>query len=130
MKKIVVSYVKQDIDNELRYTVSASYDNDKMNATVRKIQAVDGYMKVAEYEYDDRKDVLDNLEDAYRVMQNGVVTDSWTLEPPDGLTPLVEPHKLDGRDYGHRSASMGDVFSVDGKDYVVASFGFNEITYS
>jgi hypothetical protein len=85
-----------------------------------RLMAEGVYVAVAEY-------AGDKLEDAYRLTQNGVVTDSWTLEPPEGLTPLVEPIEEDGEKYGHRSSSMGDIFVVDGEMFVVDTVGFTPI---
>jgi hypothetical protein len=126
MKKIVISYANSD-NRELYSNVMTPAAKVQMAAVKMLKSIVGGYKPVAEFEYDDRKSVEANLEDAYRTMQNGVVTDSWTLSPPDGLTALVDPINHDGREYGHRSASMGDIFTVDGKEYVVASFGFKEV---
>ena len=68
----------------------------------------------------------DRPEYAYKLTQNGVVTDSWTLEPPQGLKVLVAPIEKDGKTYGHRSTSMGDVMIIDNKVFVVATFGFED----
>ena len=69
----------------------------------------------------------DDQDQAYRLTQNGVVTDSWTLFPPQGLRPLIQPHLIDGRKYGHRSTSVGDVLRCEDGDYVVAPVGFVKI---
>jgi hypothetical protein len=85
-----------------------------------RLMAEGKYVAVAEFDGND-------LDEAYKLTQNGVVTDSWTLAPPAGLTPLVEPIEHDGRKYGHRSSSMGDVFVLDGEMFVVDTVGFTEI---
>jgi hypothetical protein len=64
---------------------------------------------------------------AFLLTQNGVVTDSWTLFPPPGLRPLVQPYVIQGREYGHRSTSVGDVLRCPDGDYVVAPVGFVKI---
>lgn len=73
------------------------------------------YEKVAE--------VDGSPEDAFRLMQNGVVTDSWTLEPPEGLTVCLPPRE--GR--GHRSMSVGDIVVEDGEVSICAPFGFEAV---
>ena len=128
IRKIIVSYLDYDIQNELRWAVSAPREDATMQiAAVNEIKAVNGYVPVAAVEFDERMSVEDNLENAYKVLQNGVVTDSWTLSPPDGVTPLVDPITHDGQQWGHRSASMGDIFEYGGNQYVVATFGFAKL---
>jgi hypothetical protein len=126
-KVITVKYVGYDIPNDLQYQVMAPRATVNVNA-IKAIKALEGgYVPVAEIEYDDKLNLMDNLEYAYKILQNGVVTDSWTLMPPDGLKALVDPIERNGQTYGHRSASMGDIFIVDGKEYVVATYGFEEL---
>ncbi len=128
MKKITVNYANYDVDRELYLNVLMPSGTGKQIIAVKALKAVpQGYIPVAEIEYDESKSLDDNLENAYKIMQNGVVTDSWTLFPPDGLNALVDPIMHDGQAYGHRSASMGDIFVVDDKEYVVATFGFDEV---
>lgn len=60
----------------------------------------------------------------YHTMQNGVVTPSWTLDPPAGFRPLVGGTMHKGRTYGHRSMCVGDLILIDGTHgFVVARFG-------
>lgn len=127
VKKIIIRYWKYEIDSELRYKLMASYNSTDILAAVKAAQAVDGYVNVAEYEYDDRISLVNNLERTYNAMQNGVITDSWLLSPPDGLTPLVQPFISKGEKYGWRSASMGDLFIIDDKTYVCSAVGFEEV---
>lgn len=93
--------------------------DDDLILSVRRAFAVGRYAAVAELARGD-------LEDAYRLTQNGVVTESWTLRPPRGLTPLLGPVKADdGRLLGRRSTSIGDLMEeMDGGFHVVAWFGF------
>jgi hypothetical protein len=67
------------------------------------------------------------LDEAYAAMQNGLRTESWTLEPIPSLRPLVAPVMRDGIPMGHRSTSMGDVLERDGRHHVVDTFGFAEL---
>ena len=42
---------------------------------------------------------------------------------------VVAPlEKIDGKVFGHRSSMMGDKFVVNGKEFAVATFGFNEVS--
>jgi hypothetical protein len=127
MKKIIISYFNDEISRELRWSLMSPLAGEKTVDAVKAVQAINGYTQVAEFEYDDKVTLEDNLENAYRVLQNGIVSDSWLLDPPDGLTPLVSAHVHDGNLYGWRSAMKGDLFSVDGKAYVVANIGFTEV---
>jgi hypothetical protein len=128
--KIIVSYVAYGdmITDKLRWDIMAPHDDDKKRiAAVNAIKAVNGYVPVAAIEYDERQSLETNLEHAYKLLQNGVITDSWTLSPPDGLTALVDPINENGQTYGHRSASMGDLFEYGGNQYTVATFGFTKV---
>lgn len=79
------------------------------------------YRKMAE--------VSGTAEDAFVLMQNGVRSDSWTLSPPPGLQVLVEPREHDGKRYGHRSMSVGDlIVDQDGRVLLCAPLGFDDIT--
>jgi len=69
----------------------------------------------------------DNLDRAFEIMQNGVVTDSWLLEPVEGTKPLVEPIKHCGKKYGWRSACVGDIFELNGTDYLCVAVGFEKL---
>jgi len=123
---ITVKYVSDDINPNLRYDVMLPRSESIIPA-VNAIKAIDGYINVAVVEYDDKLTLNDNLEYVFKIMQNGVITDSWTLSPPDGLTALVEPIIHNNQTYGHRSLSMGDVLEVDGVEYVCAMIGFTKV---
>jgi hypothetical protein len=41
------------------------------------------------------------------------------------VAPLLD---VDGKALGHRSSMMGDKFVVNGKEFAVATFGFNEVS--
>lgn len=131
MQSMTISYAK-DISSAsmdvVRHGRGDAHNHAMLVKAVVKRINDEGYEKVAEVEYDERKSVTINLENAYRLLQNGVVTDSWTLSPPDGLTPLVGPHRIGGQDYGHRSMSIGDLIEYGGETYVVAMVGFTKVT--
>ena len=80
--------------------------------------------------------IEDALELAWRHTNN--VIDSWSLAGSEDSHPsmtLLQPRPIyEGREMGHRSSMMGDVFKVtdiDGGDevqvYVVAMCGFDRI---
>ena len=81
-----------------------------------------GYVRVAEIEGD--------MNQAYTATQNGVLSDSWSQEPPEGVKTF-EPsfHLHDGKRYGRRSTDVGDLMQQDGRYFRVASIGFTEITF-
>lgn len=81
-----------------------------------------GYIRVAEIDGD--------LNQAYKFTQNGVLTDSWSQEPLDGVKTF-EPsfHLHDGKRYGLRSTDIGDLMMQDGRYFRVASIGFTEIAF-
>jgi len=71
----------------------------------------------------------DDIEEVYKATQNGVVSDSWSLDPPSIISP-TEPNfhaGPDGKKYGRRSTSMGDIIVKDGKVLLCATMGFQEI---
>jgi hypothetical protein len=127
LKLMTVHYAKTEPNNNLWGDLQFARTPAAMQAAVTAMRNGNGYAKVATVECDEHQDIPANLEHAYKLMQNGVVTDSWTLSPPDGLTPLVKPIYHNQQAYGHRSMSMGDIVEVDGKEYVVATYGFEEI---
>jgi hypothetical protein len=124
-KRMVVSFVAYEgVPDDIRFDIMSARAEAKMIECVNNVRVVNGYVPVALFEYDDRLSIQANMETVYKAMQNGVITDSWTLFPPDGLTALVDPIKHDGQDMGHRSMSMGDMVEYGGNQYVVATFGF------
>ena len=78
------------------------------------------------------------LEYAWRWTNN--VEGSWSIKERllDGRdngdfnehVEVIAPLHVDenGKRWGHRSSMMGDIFVADGKRYVVATFGFEEVT--
>lgn len=87
---------------------------------LRKLYADGAYEKVADVATND-------LEEAWKMLQNGVVTDSWVLNPPFIVKPLVKPHLCEGKLYGWRSASMGDVFHKEDGLFYVEMIGFKRL---
>lgn len=81
----------------------------------RRLMREGAYTLVAEVEGD-------HPEQAWIKTQNGVRTDSWSLEPLAGLTPLG----LEG-DMGHRSSMVGDIVVINDIMHVADMIGFVEI---
>ena len=109
--------------NDFSKTELGYLEDEEQAIAIRREIADDGYTVAA---------IIDtsSLELAYKLMQNGVVTDSWTFDPPPGLTPISPPLTHNGRLYGNRSASMGDLFEMDdGTLFVCADFGFNKLDF-
>ena len=82
----------------------------------------------------------ESLEFAYRYTQN--LDGSWSLgknvsldrysfvrnaDYNDRVTNLKPPVAYNGREYGHRSTSVGDRLIVEGTTYEVSDFGFKEL---
>lgn len=120
---IRVHYFSDKLDGDQRadltFPVGENADRQQAEAAAR-IWNEGHFQPVAEIATDD-------LNRAYQILQNGVVSPSWSKHPPVGLTPLVEPVVHNGRSYGWRSSMMGDVFEKDGEFFVVARFGFTRI---
>jgi hypothetical protein len=82
-------------------------------------------LPMARFQFDVETDA-DALNLAWRHTNN--VIDSWSRpggEDAHESLELLEPlYVHEGREYGHRSSVVGDIFQVDGKRYEVDSFGF------
>jgi hypothetical protein len=118
---ITVFYVSYDAPREVRSALGGLGRGDtNISEVVRDAVRQGHYLPVAEIEGD-------NIEHAWTMMQNGVMTESWTMAPPKGLRPLAAPLVENGKTYGHRSADLGDVFVVDGKAFVCLPVGFGEV---
>jgi hypothetical protein len=70
-----------------------------------------GYVRVAEIEGDEQF--------AVEATQNGVWSESWSIEPPTGVTPY-------GR-CGRRSTDLGDILLINGQLLMVDTSGFTPI---
>jgi hypothetical protein len=67
----------------------------------------------------------DDLERAYFWTNN--IDSSWSRNPAPGVSVLRPLHHKDGQTYGLRSSMVGDLFILNGKFFVVDSFGFASI---
>lgn len=89
------------------------------------------YTLVAEIEpsgsLQDDKSVREMLEYAFSTTQNGVVAESWSMDGIEGLIVKAPLHVINGRTYGLRSSSVGDIFIVNGVRYLCDMIGFTKI---
>lgn len=72
---------------------------------------------------------LDDAEKVYTATQNGILSDSWSINPPTAISP-IEPSSHNGRNgekHGRRSTSVGDIIVKDDKVLFCATMGFQEI---
>jgi hypothetical protein len=102
------------------------------------------FTRVAVVDAVDGTDVMtesEALDYAYRWTNN--LEGSWSKKEPwlyDSSNKMFENgdfnvdvevvaplEKIDGKVFGHRSSMMGDKFVVNGKEFAVATFGFDEI---
>lgn len=99
-----------------------------------------GYEHVANVYPPMQDDINEALEYAFRYTQN--LDGSWSMGETVSFdsfnvfdntdynenVEVVKPLSIyNGRECGHRSSSVGDIFIVAGVKYEVASFGFKEI---
>jgi hypothetical protein len=95
----------------------------------RAFEDVAEIKKVAEVSVNKNADLESNVDFAWRVTQN--IEGSWSKgryfsngEANEDYSPYVKvvaPLELgsDGKEWGHRSSSIGDVYVLEGKAYVV-----------
>ena len=108
-----------------------------MKITVVHTAFEDTPQVVAEVEYDGDS-VESGLEYAYRWTNN--VSGSWSIKEEyfengernndlnDAVTVMAPLHKDEnGKEWGHRSTSVGDQLLLGNRKFKVASFGFEEI---
>ena len=97
----------------------------KINVTVEELKSKD-FMSGG----DNENDVNPYLNYAWRYTNN--ILGSWSKNDgeynPD-FSPFVEvlgeyPIGRDGKEYGLRSSMVGDIFEIDGKEWIVAPVGF------
>lgn len=120
MAKMTVWHLCEDrAEREARLDAQTGFDPGRQMAAVGALWGAGAYVATCEVAGDDPNT-------AYRKTQNGgPETDSWTLKPPEGLTPLLPPIEAEGRVWGRRSTMMGDVIEVPGRGrLVVARVGF------
>ncbi|RWL23356.1 MAG: hypothetical protein EOR63_32235 [Mesorhizobium sp.] len=71
----------------------------------------------------------DDLDYGYMATNNETISASWSRTPAEGVFPVAPTFHLgeDGRKYGRRSTSIGDLVLVDGRFQAVASMGFRDV---
>jgi hypothetical protein len=114
---ITIMHLKADLDPTTAWSISG-LGGDRVSAA-RTVLAEGGYEAVAEFQGDD-------LEEAYRLTQNGVASPSWSRFPPEGLK-VLSSLLFGGEERGRKSSQVGDVFVKDGVAFVVDTFGFKEL---
>lgn len=106
--------------------------NADLNA-VSELWYHDGYIPVAEMEYAEEWSTIVARSNMWDIMQNGVVTPSWVLQPPSDLRsfkfrPLVPPYNTPKGPMGWRSSMIGDLMRThDGVYTVVDAIGHTTI---
>lgn len=86
------------------------------HGAIKRALAAGLYVDVAEFDGDDP-------EELFRITQNGVDRESWSLTPPAGLHPV--PGAVG--EHGLRSMMVGDVLVSDGQVYACDLFGFSPL---
>lgn len=71
----------------------------------------------------------DDMEEAFEMTQNGVRSDSWSQRPPKGVIAVGGEgyHEVNGKRFGYKSTSVGDIMVLNGEMHYVASFGFEKL---
>jgi hypothetical protein len=91
---------------------------ERAKAAVTRLLTEKRYVAVGEFE-------TDNPEKVWELTQNGVVSPSWSREPPPGVKPLGDGTVFGG--YGYRSSMCGDIVVIDGNCHLAVSIGFADI---
>jgi hypothetical protein len=118
---IIVYHIKNIITGEERYSLTTDFDKNHVTLVREAFFNDAKYEPVAAVNTDD-------LEYAYAATNNGVISQSWSREPPEGVIPVFPGfHIIRGEIYGRKSSEVGDVFDLNGVRYVVASCGFTPL---
>lgn len=95
---ITVYHNDKFLDLSFEHNIAKAFKDKMMNVHLRKVADVD----------------TNSLDDAFRLTNH--ISDSWTKNEEVNAA-VVEP----------RSTSVGDVMEKDGKQYIVAMSGFEEM---
>lgn len=108
---------RQVIDGDDHFVLTTGFER-KRQLEVAKAAWDQHYEKVAEV-------MTDSPNLAYRLTQN--IDTSWSMEPDHRVSLKAPLHVVDGKTYGRKSSSVGDVFVRDGQAFLVSAVGFQEI---
>lgn len=93
---------------------------EKTPALVAQALAAGLYVAVATSDHDD--------DGIWTATQNGILSDSWSRLPPEGIAPLGPGTIVAGGErYGYASSDVGDVVFRDGTWTMVDRAGFAEV---
>ncbi len=107
---------------------------------VKILHEEDGkFVHVANINLGDFQGIDEALERAWALSQN--IEGSWSKGPvlvwegqsmpnndyDPGIEVIAPLPMHQGREYGHRSSSVGDVFEIEGRKFVAEGFGFKEL---
>jgi len=102
-----------DLDRDLAFDIAGG-PNPERPAIAARLLAEGDYEAVGEC---DLLPSVAGLEMAWTMTQNGVLSDSWSRQPPPGLRALEPTVIIDRcRAYGRRSSMVGDVIEHGTRD--------------
>lgn len=124
---IIVFHSKEDMPRELQLAVMHSFSDNNDEGNPHALKVIEAF-KAGHYEAVCVCNT-NEIEDAYRWTQNGVVTDSWCLMPQFNHWIPIYPdfHMHNGQKYGRRSSMIGDVFNHNGEYFTCSTFGFTRL---
>jgi hypothetical protein len=99
-----------DLDPQTRFDISGGPNPDRPMLAARMFR--DGHYEAVATAgfFSDNKGSLEAL---WTMTQNGVLSPSWSREPPVGLAPLVPTTIwVDGEELGRRSTMIGDIIEL------------------
>lgn len=65
-----------------------------------------------------------SLDDIFSSTQNGVNPNSWSIDGPDEISPILDSINMDGNKYGLKSTSSGDMILDGDQLHVVTTSDF------
>lgn len=118
---VTILHMKHSLDRDTRIRLSLPLDEGGRSTLALSVYENDGYEAVAKID-------TNHLEEAYTLTQNGVLTPSWSVDCPEGVTPLGKGYVvINGLELGYKSSEIGDIFLLGEEAFVVDTFGFEKI---